>query len=66
MTVEISPDRIQGEFASRVAEISGQNVRLCYQCGMCSAGCPMTFVMDLLPRQVMRLAQLGLAERLED
>ncbi len=66
LTVEISPDRIRGEFASRIAEISGQNVRLCYQCGMCSAGCPMTFVMDLLPRQVMRLVQLGLAERLED
>ncbi len=66
MTVEISPDKIRGEFAARVAEISGQSVRLCYQCGMCSAGCPMTFVMDPLPRQVMRLVQLGLAEDLED
>lgn len=66
MTVDISPDRIRGEFAARVAEISGQSVLLCYQCGMCSGGCPMTFAMDLLPRQVMRLVQLGLPEGLED
>ena len=66
MRVEISPDKIQGEFAARVAELSGQNLRLCYQCGKCSAGCPMAFVMDLLPNQVIRLVQLGLAEDLED
>ena len=66
MRVEISPDRIQGEFATRVTELSGQNIRLCYQCGKCSAGCPMAFVMDLLPNQVIRLVQLGFAEDLED
>jgi len=49
-----------------MAEISGQSVRLCYQCGLCSAGCPMTHAMDLPPRKVMRLAQLGLAEDLEE
>ena len=65
LRIEISPDRIQGEFTTRVAELSGQNLRLCYQCGKCSAGCPMAFVMDLLPNQVIRLVQLGLAEDLE-
>jgi heterodisulfide reductase subunit C len=66
LRVEITPEKINGEFATKVADLSGQNVRLCYQCGKCSAGCPMAFVMDLLPNQVIRLVQLGLAEDLEE
>lgn len=31
----------------------------CYQCGKCSAGCPMVFQMDYPPHQLIRLAQLG-------
>ncbi len=46
----------------KIAEMSGQNVYLCYQCGKCSAGCPMSSAMDILPNQVMRLVQLGLDE----
>jgi heterodisulfide reductase subunit C len=34
----------------------------CYQCGKCSAGCPLTFTMDLLPHQIIRLAGLGQTE----
>lgn len=34
----------------------------CYQCGKCSAGCPMAGSMDLKPRQVLRYLQLGLWE----
>ena len=40
----------------------GQNLRLCYQCGKCSAGCPVSYAMDLTPRQVMRAIQFGLSE----
>ncbi len=39
-------------------------VASCYQCKKCSAGCPLTFAMDLLPDQVIRLALLGQEERL--
>jgi heterodisulfide reductase subunit C2 len=35
----------------------------CYQCGKCSAGCPMAEHMDLLPNQLVRLAQLGRIDR---
>lgn len=35
----------------------------CYQCGKCSAGCPMAEHMDLLPNQLVRLAQLGRLDR---
>lgn len=34
----------------------------CYQCGKCSAGCPMAESMDLMPRQVVRYLQLGKIE----
>ncbi|MBW1991572.1 MAG: 4Fe-4S dicluster domain-containing protein [Deltaproteobacteria bacterium] len=34
-------------------------VDACYQCKKCSSGCPLTFAMDLLPDQVIRLALLG-------
>jgi heterodisulfide reductase subunit C len=33
------------------------NARKCYQCGKCSAGCPVAFDMDLPPSMVMRLLQ---------
>jgi heterodisulfide reductase subunit C len=34
----------------------------CYQCGKCSNGCPVTFAMDILPHQLIRMLQLGLTE----
>ncbi|HTU01480.1 MAG TPA: 4Fe-4S dicluster domain-containing protein, partial [Candidatus Sulfotelmatobacter sp.] len=35
------------------------DVRACYQCGKCTAGCPLSASMDLMPNQVLRLLQLG-------
>lgn len=35
----------------------------CYQCGKCTAGCPIAPQMDLMPNQVVRLVQLGHEER---
>lgn len=31
----------------------------CYQCGKCTAGCPVATHMDVAPNQVVRLVQLG-------
>ena len=31
----------------------------CYQCGKCTAGCPVSVHMDLAPNQLLRLVQLG-------
>ncbi|HEX9114970.1 MAG TPA: 4Fe-4S dicluster domain-containing protein [Anaerolineae bacterium] len=42
-----------------VQERSGVRVQDCYQCGKCTAGCPVASYMDLVPRQVMRGVQLG-------
>lgn len=38
-------------------------LRACYQCGKCSAGCPVSDGMDLLPHQLVRLVQLGRWDR---
>jgi heterodisulfide reductase subunit C len=56
---------VRGEFVQQVEETSGQALLECNQCGRCSAGCPVVAAMDLLPSQVIRLAQLGLEEVLE-
>ena len=58
--VKLSREQVAGDFVKLVNEISGQNVLNCYQCGRCSAGCPLTFAMKCLPSQVIRLVQLGL------
>ncbi len=65
MRVQLSMDKVRGPFVARVEEISGQNLLACNQCGKCSAGCPVVAAMDLLPSQVIRLAQLGMEEVLE-
>ncbi|MEL7565694.1 MAG: 4Fe-4S dicluster domain-containing protein [Dehalobacterium sp.] len=41
---------------------AGVNITDCYQCGKCSAGCPVAFAMDKTPRQIIRLLQLGMLE----
>jgi heterodisulfide reductase subunit C len=65
MRTEISIDKVRGHFVRQVEEISGQDLLACNQCGKCSAGCPVVATMDILPSQVIRMAQLGMEEVLE-
>jgi heterodisulfide reductase subunit C len=51
-------------FRDKVKELSGEKIDLCFQCGACSSGCPMTQEMDYLPSKVIRMTQLGLEEAL--
>jgi len=53
-----SDDRFRTKHEEKVEELSGQNVFECYQCGMCSAGCPLAEEMDLLPNQVLHALQM--------
>ena len=57
---------IHSDLTRRLNEISGTNVMKCYQCGKCSSGCPVVDHMDLLPNQVLRLAQIGETRDLVD
>ena len=65
MRVRISIGGVRGKFVRRVQEISGENVFSCYQCGKCSAGCPMVGEMDLLPSEAIHMIQMGLEEVME-
>ena len=50
-------------FAREVKEKSQAHLERCYQCLACSSGCPVVFAMDYTPNQVIRMAQLGLKDR---
>ena len=41
--------------AAEIHDATGVNAATCYQCGKCSAGCPMASESDLRPHNVMRL-----------
>ncbi len=42
---------------------AGTSVEKCYQCGKCTAGCPLADQMDVTPNQLFRLVQLGEVEK---
>jgi heterodisulfide reductase subunit C len=62
--VTISPKRSRREFIKKVQELSGQNLQLCYQCGLCTGNCPAIANMDISPRRIIELARLGLEEEI--
>ncbi len=65
MRTQISIETVRGDFVRKVETISGQSLLACNQCGKCSAGCPVAFSMDILPNQVIRMAQLGIQDVLD-
>lgn len=46
-----------------IVELTGQDPFECYQCGKCSAGCPIREYMDYAPNQIIRFVQLGLLDK---
>jgi heterodisulfide reductase subunit C len=59
---QISVGTVTSSLLRKVERISGQNLSLCYQCGKCSATCPLAPQMDLMPHLVVRYLQLGLEQ----
>jgi heterodisulfide reductase subunit C len=58
--MELTGDR---SFKDIVVESIGEEIFDCYQCYKCSAGCPVSFAMDLLPHQVIRSVMFNQKER---
>lgn len=49
-------------FAEEIRKRSGGDVNLCYQCGRCSAGCPTSYIMDVVPHRLIHSIRLGREE----
>ncbi|MGD8440196.1 MAG: 4Fe-4S dicluster domain-containing protein [Holophagae bacterium] len=60
----IHPDNLRA--VAKIAEISGQNVHECMQCGTCSAVCPMVESMGFTTRQGIHYLQFGEIEAVID
>jgi heterodisulfide reductase subunit C len=50
------------KFREEVQNESKERIMHCYQCGKCTAGCPVTYAMDYTPNQIMRMIQLGMEQ----
>lgn len=61
--MKISPAKGNRKFLKKL-ELRNVDVQTCYQCGRCSAGCPIAEYFDLLPMEVVRLAGYGLEQKL--
>ncbi len=48
---------------SRKVSAKVRNLSRCYQCSMCSDGCPVAYAMDYYPNQIIHLVRLGLKEK---
>jgi len=60
----LSSETMDVNFVRKVEALSGTSVRRCFQCGKCSAGCPMATFMEHPPNRVVRLLQLGQWQRI--
>lgn len=51
---------------NQITADAGVDLKDCYQCGKCSAGCPVAPMASMMPREVIRNLQLGNAESVID
>mgnify|MGYP000572014074 CR=1 FL=1 len=64
ISVQVSSHVTEDPRLGQIEELSGQTVADCYQCGCCTAGCPIGTAMDPPPSKAIRLLQLGRAGEL--
>lgn len=57
----INPEQGNRKFLAKLEE-RGVDVHACYQCGRCSAGCPITEFFDVTTMEVVRLAAYGMED----
>jgi heterodisulfide reductase subunit C2 len=51
------PIIVKDSLKERLEQLTSVDVRACYQCGKCTAGCPLNEEMDLMPNQILRMLQ---------
>lgn len=62
MSATASPHAPAATLSAQVRSRTGQSAFKCYQCGKCTAGCPLGGAMDAPPSAVLRLLQIGTPE----
>lgn len=60
MHTSIEVDSKVSSLKKKVELIIGESLNDCYQCGKCTAGCPLADEMDIVPNQILRMLQLEL------
>jgi len=50
-------------FSDTVQRRGGEDIRSCFYCQKCTAGCPTAYIMDVKPAQLLRMIQLGNREK---
>lgn len=61
-SITLSEGEATHAFLQEAEDRCGQNLRLCYQCLKCTAGCPTAPYMDFNPNTIVRMIQLGLKQ----
>lgn len=56
----IHSDTLKSKFVPEIETEAKTRIFSCYQCGKCSAGCPIAYKMDYTPNQIIRMIQLGM------
>lgn len=59
MPIKTNGEPYDDDFLQQVQEESEQNLTRCYQCGNCTAGCPLSFAYDVPVNQLMHMLQAG-------
>jgi len=64
-TKNVHPSRLDPSFKNEVLrEHDAETLKICYQCGTCTSSCPTArFSGSYRPRTVLRMAQLGLRQK---
>ncbi|MCU7496779.1 MAG: heterodisulfide reductase subunit C [Ignavibacteria bacterium] len=57
--MQLKLDNNVNQFANEIEHLSGCSISDCYQCGKCSAGCPVGEFVEESPTRLMRLIQLN-------
>jgi heterodisulfide reductase subunit C len=58
-SVRLSETRL----SSRLRGLIPEKIELCFQCQKCASGCPVAYVMDYTPPQLLRMILLGMDEQ---
>ena len=56
--------RVDPQFLTEIKKYGALNIEACFNCGNCTAICPLSINGETFPRRLIRYAQLGLKEQL--